>query len=79
MGLDAPTEERDFSQASGAGELHAAAESVPGAFFFAKRILEESWLLQEKKKSYLKPFIRLQVNKGKTELLLGTSDIDFPV
>lgn len=34
---------------------------------------------KKKKKAYLKPFIRLQVNKGKTELLLGTSDIDFPV
>lgn len=77
-GLDGPTEKRDFSQASGVGELHAAAEPVPGAFFFAKRILEEPWLLQ-KKKAYLKPFIRLQVNKGKTELLLGMSDVDFPV
>lgn len=30
-------------------------------------------------KADLKTFIWLPVNKGKTELLLGESDVDFPV
>lgn len=32
-GLDAPTERKGFSRASGVGELHAGADPVPGAFF----------------------------------------------